>query len=247
MTLGGALFCTVPCAHAYRPFDGTDADVAGTGELELEAGPVGYRRSDSVPVWVVPAIIVNYGFKRDWELVLEGRHAYRPHPEVAEPRSQMTDSALSLKEVLREGCLQGRRGISVANEWSLLFADTGSGQHSGAELTTIFSLRWQPLTLHLNVYNEFSRQGHYVSWLGPILEGPFAWRVRPVLELVLAREFGSARLRQGFFGSALLGAIGRIREDLSLDLAVRVARSQDVREQELRAGFTWSFDTRFEP
>ncbi len=29
-------------ARAYRPFDGTDADVAAKGELELEIGPLGY-------------------------------------------------------------------------------------------------------------------------------------------------------------------------------------------------------------
>ena len=29
-------------ALAYRPFDGTDAAVAGTGEVEVELGPVEY-------------------------------------------------------------------------------------------------------------------------------------------------------------------------------------------------------------
>jgi hypothetical protein len=31
-------------AHAYRPFDGTDAAVAGPKEFELEFGPVHYLR-----------------------------------------------------------------------------------------------------------------------------------------------------------------------------------------------------------
>ena len=31
-------------AEAYRPFDGTDAAVAETGEIEIELGPVEYLR-----------------------------------------------------------------------------------------------------------------------------------------------------------------------------------------------------------
>jgi hypothetical protein len=32
-------------AEAYRPFDGTDAAVAETGEMEIELGPVEYLRA----------------------------------------------------------------------------------------------------------------------------------------------------------------------------------------------------------
>src|ERR1700722_7896999 len=32
-------------AHAYRPFDGTDADVAETGDFELELGPAHWYSS----------------------------------------------------------------------------------------------------------------------------------------------------------------------------------------------------------
>jgi hypothetical protein len=32
-------------ADAYRPFDGTDAAVAETGEIEIELGPVEYLRA----------------------------------------------------------------------------------------------------------------------------------------------------------------------------------------------------------
>ena len=32
-------------AEAYRPFDGTDAAVVETGEVEIELGPVGYLRA----------------------------------------------------------------------------------------------------------------------------------------------------------------------------------------------------------
>jgi len=243
VALGCAVLGLAQPARAYRPFDGTDADVAEPGAAEFEVGPAEYRRSGSRTTWFVPAFIFNYGFARDFEFVLEGRHELAGH---SPSNSQITDSALSVKQVLREGKLQGRSGISIANEWSCLFPNTGAERKWGAELTTIFSSRWRPLTLHLNVYNELSRQRRYVTAMGPIIEGPFTWRVRPVVELIATRGFGAARWSRGLSGSALVGAIGRVRDDLTVDLAFLVAISQGLREQALRAGFTWSFDTSLE-
>jgi len=239
VSLGCVVLGLAQPAGAYRPFDGTDADVAAPGAMEFEVGPAEYRQSESQATWFVPAVIFNYGFARDFEFVLEGRHQLGHSPSS----SQITDSALSVKEVLREGELQGHSGISIANEWSCLFPNTGAEQKWGAELTTIFSSRWRPLTLNLNVYNELSRQRRYVTAIGPIIEGPFTWSVRPVVELIATREFGAARWSRGLSGSALVGAIGRVRDDLTVDLALLVAKSQGLREQTLRAGFTWSFDT----
>jgi hypothetical protein len=42
-----ALFCWCGAAQAYRPFDGTDAAVAETGEVEIELGPVEYLRDEA--------------------------------------------------------------------------------------------------------------------------------------------------------------------------------------------------------
>ena len=155
---------------------------------------------------------------------------------------QITDAALSIKEVLRNGCLQGGSGLSIANEWSVLAPDTRSQQTWGGEISTIFSKRWSALTIHINVINELSRTRHYVSSLGPIIEGPYTWRIRPVAEFTVAREFGNYRLSQGFTESALLGAIGRVRDYLSPDVALRYARPMGSTEREVRVGLTWSFE-----
>src|SRR2546426_12619554 len=58
---------------AYRPFDWTDAAVADIGELEIEFGPVGFRRTDTERTVIAPAYVLNYGFAKNWELVLEGQ------------------------------------------------------------------------------------------------------------------------------------------------------------------------------
>src|SRR5262249_1808020 len=60
-------------AAAFRPFDGTDAAVADTGKVEIELGPVEYRRESAARTLFAPSTRVNYGFAPDWEAVIEGR------------------------------------------------------------------------------------------------------------------------------------------------------------------------------
>ena len=60
-------------ALAYRPFDSTDAAVAGAGEFELELGPIGHLREGTNKFWVAPAVIANIGLEGDRELVLQGQ------------------------------------------------------------------------------------------------------------------------------------------------------------------------------
>jgi hypothetical protein len=47
---------------AYRPFDGTDAAVADTGDVEIELGPVEYLREEAKHMLFAPDLRVNYGF-----------------------------------------------------------------------------------------------------------------------------------------------------------------------------------------
>jgi len=67
-----ALFCWCGAAQAYRPFDGTDAAVAETGEVEIELGPVEYLRDGADRSLLAPNVRINYGFTPGWEASLEG-------------------------------------------------------------------------------------------------------------------------------------------------------------------------------
>ena len=62
--------CARPAA-AYRPFDGTDAAVAGVNEIEIELQPFGYQRMGSQSNAVAPFVVFNYGFADRWEVVLQ--------------------------------------------------------------------------------------------------------------------------------------------------------------------------------
>lgn len=234
-----ALLAAPARAWAYRPFTGTDADVAAPKEFELELGPIGYLRQESRGTVVAPSLIANWGFARDLELVVEGRQFIPLQPAPGEPRLQIVETQLDVKWVMREGSLQDKAGPSIASEWTILLPETGQHQ-VGAELAAIASMRWPALTLHANGVVAYTRE-HSAGLFGSlIVEGPHAWTVRPVAEGVIDRESTVATQ-----WSALAGAIWPWRESLTFDAAVRLSWIREAgagsRAVELRAGLTWAF------
>jgi len=232
-----ALALTLPApALAYRPFDSTDAAVADRGEVELELGPVGYLAQGSERALVAPSVVLNWGFAERWEAVLEGRNLVALGATFEEARHRIEDLALSVKHVLREGSLQEKRGASVATELGVLLPAVNGPSSAGVEWTVIVSHRWPDLTVHLNGAAAWTRAHEPGAFGGVILEGHDAWTVRPVAEV-----FVEAERSQPTTVSGLLGAIWRVRDALSLDAAVRLARAGGADTLELRLGLTWGF------
>ena len=56
------LACWCGAARAYRPFDGSDASGAESGELEIELGPAEYLREGSERTLFAPNVSLNDGF-----------------------------------------------------------------------------------------------------------------------------------------------------------------------------------------
>src|SRR6266581_1618406 len=103
-----ALTCWCGDVQAYRPFDGTDAAVAETGEMEIELGPVEYFREGSERALFAPDVRFNYGFMPGWEAVLEGTIAHGLAADT--PGTSLRGNGAFLKGVLREGSLQEKPG-----------------------------------------------------------------------------------------------------------------------------------------
>lgn len=239
IVLSGFLLCPLiwtPDAFAYRPFDSTDASVAGPGEFELEFSPVGYLREGREKSLIAPAVIANFGISDDREIVLEGKLKTLQGDLSEGSRTSLVDTALSLKQVHRRGSLQDGIGPSVASECGVLLPTIQGESGVGATCAGIVSQRWPAATVHLNGALALTREHTWNRFLGGIIEGPYEWRVRPVLEIFTERDAGGSRMN-----SALVGLIWRSKENLSFDVGVRAARSNDQNISEVRAGFTWSF------
>jgi hypothetical protein len=231
-----ALFTWPREAGAYRPFDSTDASVCARGELEIELGPLGFLDDGGRRFLVVPDVTLNLGLADGLELVVQGRHARLLNGAAGEPRSRVTNTGVFLKTVLHPGSLQGKDGPSVATELGLLLPTLDDAPGAGVQATVILSQRWRFLAVHLNAAAAVSRAQNADLFAGVILEGPEAWRVRPVAELFVEDEISKART-----SSWLTGVIGRVRDDLSIDAGLRFASVGGASAREVRAGLTWAF------
>jgi hypothetical protein len=221
-------------AVAYRPFDGTDAAVADTGDVEIELGPVEYLRAGAERTLLAPDLRTNYGFIPGWEAALEGKLTHGLTAGI--PGTSLVESQALLKGVLREGSLQEKPGPSIATEFGVLLPGINDQHGTGAVLNGIVSQRWDWGTIHLNAQIELTRQQHADCFLDSIIEGPHDWPVRPVAEFFYESDVSVFRT-----GSALVGAIWQVRDNVAVDFGVRGARINRQTAGEIRAGVTFAF------
>lgn len=222
-------------AWAYRPFDSTDAAVAERGEFELELGPIQYFRIARNHYLNSPSLVANMGVVDRCELVLQGTELVALERTPGESRGRLVDLAFLIKGVLREGSLQGKSGLSLAAEAGPLVPTPGAAEGIGAIGTIIASQRWTDATIHLDLSASRTRDGDADLFVGAILEGPYRWRVRPVIE-VFVDELPPSRA----VWSILNGVVMRVSDRLSLDAAIRLSRIESANVTEVRAGFTWA-------
>jgi hypothetical protein len=226
-------------AYAYRPFDGTDADVAGLGEFELELGPVHWYSQAGNHYVIASATVLNLGIFRGAELVVDFQN-YVAIDEATPPkesRDRFRDTDVFVKGVLRRGSVQGESGPSVAAEVGPLLPTVNDESGFGASCNVIVSHHWSDFTMHVNNWLELSRGDLHFDWFeGVILEGSQDAAVRPVTELYLEREFVTREMTW----SMLFGAIWRAREGLDFDIGLREARVGQDAVSEIRLGLTWT-------
>jgi hypothetical protein len=126
-------------AHAYRPFDGTDGDVAELGEFELELGPVELVHEDGRNVLLTPATVLNLGILPRTEFVVDFVGTFPVHPELGEGRYQLRDTDVFLKFLLLKGALQDESGPSIALEAGPLTPEIYGEHGFGASANLIIS------------------------------------------------------------------------------------------------------------
>src|SRR5213078_4917100 len=107
------LWCAVGATSAwgYRPFVSTDAAVADLKEVEIEIGYFTLERTKDENAFIIPRVVFNYGWFKDWELVAEFAIRRAPDAEV-----NVIDPGIFLKGVLKEGVLQDKDGFGFAIE-----------------------------------------------------------------------------------------------------------------------------------
>ena len=121
LATAAALTCWCGEVKAYRPFDGTDAAVAETGEIEIELGPLEYLRDGAERALLAPDLRINYGFIPGWEAALEGKLTHGLTAGV--PGISLVESEALFKGVLR-GQPAGEAGAQYRNRtWRSIAGD----------------------------------------------------------------------------------------------------------------------------
>jgi hypothetical protein len=187
---------------AYRPFDSTDADVAKRGEFELELGPIGSLRDGGTRYWVAPAVVVNFGIRDDLELVLQAQRQQLRDGAPDVSAVSVVNTGAFIKQVLRRGALQDGDGPSVATEYGVLLPTVNDEPGAGFSWAGIVSQRSRYGTAHFNAELAYTRAHKPGGFLGTILEGPYEWATRSVVEMTAEQESGNARTISRLVGSS---------------------------------------------
>ena len=221
--LGGALVLgAAPAAYAYRPFDGTDAEVA---ESASSRGSSGRRTPPSreFAQLTAPWLVLNLGIWPRFELVLETNNllAQRAAGGVLD---QFAETHAFVKAILRHGFVQEQTGPSIAVEAGPWLPNPERRAGVGGSANFIFSIQIERMILHLDLMGAYrARRPHPgVRQRDPrgaaLARGPAGDRDR-----------GPARLRRV---DALLGALrrhlARRTRILDVDLAVRASSTDQV-------------------
>ncbi len=232
-----AVLSTASTARAYRPFDGTDADVAELGTFELELGPVHWYSQGDSHYLLAPATVLNLGFLPRNELVVDFQNYVGIDQPPGEARDRLLDTDVLVKTILLEGSLHDKGpGPSIAAEYGPLLPEVNGEQAFGASLDVITSMKWSAVTVHLNSWVELSRGDLKPNWFeGAIIEGSDEAPVRPVSEWYVSYDFGAQQTTV----SGLVGAIWQTTDSLDLDLGLREASNAGERATEVRLGLTW--------
>jgi hypothetical protein len=227
-----------PSAGAYRPFDGTDAQVADVGEFELELGPAHFYAKGGAHYLVSPATVLNFGFLPRLELVVDFKNFVGLETIPGQSRERLLDTDVLLKAVVLSGSLQeAGEAPSLAIETGPLLPGVNGDSGFGATCNVIVSQRWRYVSVHLNSSASLTRSDLHPDWFeGVIVEGPFGIALRPVTELFVEHEF----LAEVTTWSAMAGAIWRANRALDVDLGLREARTGREPITEVRLGLTWT-------
>jgi hypothetical protein len=225
-------------ASAYRPFDGTDADVADVGNFELELGPAGWYSQGAGHYLVAPATVLNLGVARGWEIVADFQNFVGLDPLPGEAKVRLLETDVLAKLLVVPGSLQGvGRGPSAAVEFGPLLPNVNGEEGLGASCDVVVSQRWSGLVIHANNWIQLTRGTRHLDWFeGIIFEGSLEDAFRPVGEVFVEHEWVAGVTTW----SGLVGGIWRARDGLDLDVGLREARIGDQAATEVRLGLTWT-------
>ena len=226
-------------ARAYLT-DSNDARTVAPGTLEVEFQPVGYWRllgEDPDPYLITPSLMIYTGLASGMDLVLLSRG----YASLGGHGYTVEDSAVLTRVLLRSGSYDADGcGPSLALQAGInLPAYEGEGGW-GATRALLLSHSGEHVTVHSNVQVDLRDDWRVPAlFLSSTLEGPYAWPIRPVVEVTADlrwRDPASADF------SGLLGVAADLSDSWAVMAGGRVGDWTGSPNLELRLAFWASVD-----
>lgn len=233
-SLGLLLLITAPAsvAQAYL-IDANDARVVEHGTMELELQPIGYLQTligDEEHYLVAPSAQIYWGLAEGWDLLFLTRGFGLLDDAMGESPYALAEQMLAFRAMLRDGRYSDEEaeGPSVTLQVGALLPGVEAETGVGATLALLFAQQWDAGTLHLNVWTNLTQDRTFELFLSAVIEGPLAWPVRPTVEVYFDVDDGEPYL------SGLLGAVGDVSDEFSIQAGARVGGWEGYLELEVR-------------
>lgn len=228
------LLCLAPAtsAQAYL-IDTNDAMVVEHGSMALELQPIGYLQTligDEEHYLVVPSAQLYWGLAEGWDVLYLTRGFGLLDDAMGDSPYAIAEQMIAFRAMLRDGAYSDEEaeGPSVTLQVGVLLPGIEAETGAGASVALLFAQQWDAGTLHLNAWANLTQARTFELFLSAVMEGPPDWSVRPTVEVYFDVDDGEPYL------SGLLGAVGDVTDEFSIQAGARVGGWEDYLELEVR-------------
>lgn len=239
-SLGLVLLLLAPTsiAHAYL-IDANDARVVDHGTMELELQPLGYLQTllgDEEHYLVIPSAQFYWGLAEGWDVLYLTRGFGLLDDAMGESPYAIAEQQLLFRAMLRDGRYSDEEaeGPSITLQFGALLPGIEAETGVGASVALLFAQQWDAGTLHLNLWTNLTQERNFNLFVSAVMEGPPEWSVRPTVEVFFDLDDGEPYL------SGLLGAVGDVGDEFSIQAGARVGGWEDYLEFEVRVS-SWIY------
>lgn len=219
-------------AQAYL-IDLNDARAVEPGTMELELQPVGYFQTllgDQEHYLLAPSAQLYVGLAPGWDLLYLTRGYVGLNGRPDQSSYALAEQLLAVRRVLIEGTYNDEEldGPSLAVQTGAFLPGIDAEEGLGASVALLFAWQTEVGTLHANVWLNYTQDETFNVFTSVAVEGPPAWPVRPTAELFVDVDDGEPYI------SGLVGLVGDVSDEFSLQAGVRIGGAEDYADLEVR-------------
>lgn len=220
-------------ANAYL-IDLNDAAVLDHGSMALELQPIGYYQTligEEEHQLIAPSFQLYWGLADGWDVLYLARGFGLLDGDPDQGAYSFDSQMIAFRAMVRDGsycCSDDGEGPSMTVQVGAWLPGIEGDPGVGASAAFLIAQQWPEGTLHGNVWFNLTRELTFELFVSVVYESPADWPVRPTAELWFDLYDNEPLI------SGLLGAVGDVTDDFSIQAGVRVSGWEDFLDLEIR-------------